>query len=199
MNPYMPVVTPLVDSIRWLEARCESVPQGWQLIYNDTLRKLMAVDCQARALVTLGGPCLDDLNLRITQRGVDPVISGILRRLDRATARTCEVCGRQGKVRCLDRSVKILCACCAGPRLASLAVTRVLRDLDETAKGRPSEEIWWTTAPVQLRPLVPAAAWQVLDVPDASSAVHYTSHARLARHRPWLEAVRRALDEAVEA
>lgn len=199
MNQPTPEATPLVDSIRWLEARCESVPQGWQLIYNDTLRKLMAVDCQARAQVILGGPCLDDLNLRITQRGVDPVISGILRRLERATAQTCEVCGMPGKVRCLDRSVKILCACCAGPRLASLAVTRVLRDLDETAKGRPSEEIWWTTAPVQLRPLVPAAAWQVLDVPDASSAVHYISQARLAKHRPWLEAVRRALDQAVEA
>ena len=199
MNPSTPEATPLVDSIRWLEARCESVPQGWQLIFNDALRKLMAVDCQARAQVTLVGPYVDDINLRITQRGIDPVISGILRRLERATAQTCEVCGRPGKVRCLDRTVKILCGCCAGPRLASFAVTRVLRDLDETASGKSSDEVWWATAPVQLRPLIPAAAWQVLDVPDASSAVRYTSHARLATHRPWLEAVRRALDQAVEA
>lgn len=199
MNQPTPEPTALVESIRRLEARCEYVPQGWQLTYNDTLHKLMAVDCQARAQVILGGPCLDDLNLRITQRGIDPVISSILRRLERATAQTCEVCGRPGKVRCLDRNVKVLCGGCAGPRLASLAVTRVLRDLDETANGKPSEEIWWTTAPLQLRPLVPAAAWQVLDGSGASSAVHYTSHARLAKHRPWLEAVRRALDKAVEA
>lgn len=199
MNPSTPKVTPLVDSIRWLEARCEYVPQGWQFIFNDTLRKLIAVDCQARAQVTLGGPYMDDINLRITQHGIDPVIAGILQRLERATAQTCEVCGRPGKVRCLDRTVKILCGCCAGPRLASLAVTRVLRELDETAPGKPSEEIWWTTAPLQLRPLIPASAWQVLDVPDASSAVRYTSHARLATHKPWLEAVRRALDQASEA
>lgn len=199
MNQPTPEPTPLVESIRWLEARCESVPQGWQLIFNDTLRKLMAVDCPARAQVILEGPFMDDMNLRITQRGIDPVIFGILRRLECATAQTCEICGRPGKVRCLDRTVKVMCGSCAGPRLASLAVTRVLRDLDDTANGKPSEEIWWTTAPLQLRPLIPASAWQVLHVPDASSAVHYTSHARLATHRPWLESVRRALDQASEA
>ena len=198
MNQPTPEPTPLVESIRWLEARCESVPQGWQLIYNDTLRKLMAVDCQARAEITLGGPFMDDINLRITQRGIDPVISGILRRLERSTAQSCEICGRPGKVRCLDRTVKVLCGCCAGPRLASVALTRVLRDLDETANGKPSEDVWWTTAPIQLRPLIPAGAWQALDVPDASSAVHYTSHTRLAKHRPWLEAVQLALDGASE-
>ena len=198
MNQPTPEPTPLVESIRWLEARCESVPQGWQPIYNDTLSKLMAVDCQARAQVTLGGPFMDDINLRITQRGIDPVISGILRRLERATAQTCEVCGRPGKVRCLDRTVKVLCSCCAGPRLASLAMTRLLRDLNETANGKPSDEVWWTTAPIQLRPLIPASAWQVLDIADTPSPIQYTSHDRLAKHRPWLEAVQRALDQAVE-
>ena len=199
MNQPTPEPTPLFESIRWLEARCESVPQGWQLIYNDTLRKLMAVDCQARAEITLGGPFMDDINLRITQCGADPVVSGILRRLECATAQTCEVCAQPGRVRCLDRTVQVLCGCCAGPRLASLAVTRLLRDLTETANGKPSDEVWWTTAPIQLRPLIPAGAWQVLDAPDASSAMHYTSHTRLAEHRPWLEAVRRALDHASEA
>lgn len=196
MNKTSPQTTPFMECIRWLEARCESVPQGWQLAYNEMLGKLAAADCPARADITVRGPYLDDLNLRVTQSGLDPVVAGILRRVERSTAQTCEVCGQPGKLRCLGRSVKVMCGCCAGPRLASLAVTQVLRDLDETANGKPSEEIWWTTAPLQLRPLIPASAWQVLDVPDASSAVRYTSHARLATHRPWLEAVRRALDQA---
>ena len=198
MNQTTPKSTPFLDSIRWLEVRCESVPQGWQLAYNEMLRKLAAADCPARADIRVRGPYVDDLNLRVTQSGLDPVVAGVLRRVERATAQTCEVCGRPGKLRCLDRTVKIMCSCCAGPRLASVAVTRVLRDLDQAATGKPSEEIWWTTAPLQLRPLIPASAWQVLDVPDASSAVRYTSHARLATHRPWLEAVRRALDQASE-
>ena len=199
MNKTSPQTTPFMECIRWLEARCESVPQGWQFAYNEMLRKLAAADCPARADIRVRGPYVDDLNLRVTQSGLDPVVAGILRRVERATAQTCEVCGRPGKLRCLDRTVKIMCGCCAGPRLASVAVTRVLRDLDQAATGKPSEEIWWTTAPLQLRPLIPASAWQVLDVPDASSAVRYTSHARLATHRPWLEAVRRALDQASEA
>ena len=71
-----------------------------------------------------------------------------------------------------------------------------MRDLDQTAKGSPDEEIWWVSAPVQLRPLIPAAAWQVLDVAGVPSAIMYTSSGRLQKYRPWLEAVRRALDEA---
>ena len=199
MNQTTPKSTPFLDSIRWLEVRCGFVPLGWQLAYSDALRKLMAVNCEARAQATLTGPFMDDINVRITQRGADPVVSGILRRLECACANTCEVCGRPGKIRCLDRTVKVLCAGCAGPRLASVAVTRVLRDLDETADGKPSEEIWWTTAPVQLRPIIPTSAWQVLEIAGTPSAIQYTSHARLATHRPWLEAVRRALDQAVEA
>ena len=196
MNTTSPQTSAFMDSIRWLEMRCESVPQGWQLAYNEMLGKLAAADCPARADITVRGPYLDDLNLRVTQSGIDPVLAGILRRVERATAQTCEVCGQPGKLRCLDRSVKVMCGCCAGPRLASLAVTRVLRDLDETANGRPSDEIWWTTAPVQLRPLIPASAWQLLDIADASPTIYHTSHAQLASHRPWLEAVQRALDQA---
>jgi len=199
MNQPTPQANPLIDSIRWLEARCEFVPQGWQLPYNDTLRKLMAVNCQARAHVTLGGPFMDDINLRITQFGIDPVISGILRRLECATAHTCEICGRPGTLRALGRTVKVLCGICSGPRLASLAATRLLRDLDEAAKDDSSEEIWWDATPVQLRPLIPALAWQVLDVAGEPSPVRCTNHARLEKHRSWLVAVQRALDQAVEA
>lgn len=196
MNMTTPATTPFVESIRWLEARCESVPAGWQLAYNDMLCKLIATDCPARANITVRGPYVDDLNLRVTQSAIDPVVAGILRRLERATAQTCEVCGRPGRLRCLDRTVKVLCGHCAGPRLASLALTRVMRDLDKTAKGSPDEETWWESAPVQLRPLIPASAWQVLDVAGVPSPVQYTSSRRLEKHRPWLEAVRRALDEA---
>lgn len=196
MNMTKPEPTPFVRSIRWLETRCESVPDGWQLAYNDALCRLLAADCPARAEIVVRGPYMDDLNLRVTQSAPDPVVAGILRRLERATAQTCELCRRPGKLRCLDRTVKVLCGQCAGPRLASLALTRVMRDLDQTAKGSPDEEIWWVSAPVQLRPLIPAAAWQVLDVAGMPSAVMYTSSGRLQQYRPWLEAVRRALDEA---
>ena len=196
MNMTTPETTPFVESIRWLEARCESVPAGWQLAYNDMLCKLMAADCPARAEITVRGPYMDDLNLKVTQSALDPVVAGILRRLERATAQTCEMCGRPGRIRCLDRTVKVLCGHCAGPRLAYLALTRVIRDLDKTANGSPDEEIWWESAPVQLRPLIPASAWQVLDVAGVPSPVQYTSSRRLEKHRPWLEAVRRALDEA---
>lgn len=196
MNMTTPETTPFVESIRWLEARCESVPAGWQLAYNDMLCKLMAADCPARAEITVRGPYMDDLNLKVTQSALDPVVAGILRRLERATAQTCEMCGRPGRIRCLDRTVKVLCGHCAGPRLAYLALTRVIRDLDKTANGSPDEEIWWKSAPVQLRPLIPASAWQVLDVAGVLSPVRYTSSGRLEKHRPWLEAVRRALDRA---
>jgi hypothetical protein len=80
--------------------------------------------------------------------------------------------------------------------LASLALTRVLRNLDKTANGSTDDEIWWEAAPVQLRPLIPASAWQVLDLAGVPSAVKYTSSGRLAKYRPWLETVRRALDRA---
>ena len=196
MNVSNPETTPFVESIRWLEARCESVPAGWQLAYNSMLCKLMAADCPARADITVRGPYIDDLNLRVTQSAFDPVVAGILRRLERATAQTCEVCGRTGRLRCLDRTVKVLCGHCAGPRLASVALTRVMRDLDKTVKGTLNEEIWWESAPVQLRPLIPASAWQVLDFTGVPSSLFYTTIGRLVRHRPWLEAVRRALDEA---
>lgn len=196
MNKTSPQTTPFMECIRWLEVRCESVPQGWQLAYNEMLRKLAAADCPARADIRVRGPYVDDVSLRVTQSGLDPVVAGILRRVERARAQICEVCGRPGKLRCLDRTVKVMCSCCAGPPLASVAVTRVLRDMDEAATGKPSEEIWWQSAPVQLRPLIPASAWQVLDLAGFPSAVRYTSCGRLARFRPWLEAVRRALDTA---
>lgn len=196
MNMTTAKTTPFVESIRWLEARCEAVPEGWQLAYNSMLCRLMAADCPARAEITVRGPRMDDLNLRVTQSAVDPVVAGILKRLERTTAQTCEVCGRHGKLRCLDRTVKVLCGHCAGPRLASIALTRVLRDLDKTANGSPDEEIWWESAPVQLRPLIPASAWQVLDVAGVPSPVQYTSSGRLEMYKPWLEAVLRALEAA---
>lgn len=188
--------TPFVESIRWLEARCESVPLGWQLAYNHMLCRLMAADCPARAEITVRGPYADDLNLRVTQSGSDAVVAGILKRLERVTAQTCEVCGRPGRLRCQDRRVWVLCGHCAGPRLAALALTRVLSDLEKTTDGSPDEEIWWDAAPVQLRPLIPADAWQVLDIGGMPSTVQYTSSRRLEKHRRWLEAVRRALDSA---
>jgi hypothetical protein len=196
MNMTTPATTPFVESVRWLETRCESVPAGWQLAYNDMLCKLVAADCPARAKITVCGPYMDDLNLRVTQSAPDPVIAGILRRLERATAQTCEACGRPGKLRCLDRTVKVLCGHCAGPRLAFLALTRVMRDLDKTENGSPDEEIWWQSVPVLLRPLIPASAWQVFDIGGVESPVRYTSTGRLQKHRTWLDAVRRALDEA---
>ena len=191
--------TPLMASIHALARRCERVPTGWQAVFNDTLIKLAAVDCAVRGHVILGGPYTDDLNLRLTQSDADHAVARVLGRLERATAQTCEICARPGRVRSLGSTVRILCGLCVGPRLALVAVTRLLQELDETAIGGPSEEIWWAVTPVQLRPIIPASAWQVLDVAGASSPVEYTNHARLREHRRWLEAVHRALDQSVEA
>lgn len=199
MKTYLSPLTPFMESIHALARRCERVPTGWQAVFNDTLVKLAAVDCTARGHVILGGPYTDDLNLRLTQSDVDHAVARVLGRLERATAQTCEICARPGRVRSLGSTVRILCGSCAGPRLAFVAVTRLLQELDETASGDPSEEIWWAVAPVQLRPVIPASAWQVLHVPGTPTPVEYTSHARLREHRTWLEAVHRALDQAVDA
>ena len=114
-----------------------------QLVAHRTYRPARGLGQQQ--VLDLRGPYLDDMNLRISQCGAGPVISGILWRLECASAQTCEVCGRPGKVRCLDRMAKVTCGCCAGPRRASLALTRLLRDPDKTAGGKPSEETWCTT------------------------------------------------------
>ena len=199
MKTHLSPPTPFMASIQALARRCERVPIGWQAVFNDTMMKLAAVDCTARGHVVLGGPFIDDLNLRLTQSDADHAVSRVLGRLERTTAQTCEICARPGRVRSLGSTVKILCGSCVGPRLALVAVTRLLRELDESPSGDPSEEIWWAVTPVQLRPIIPASAWQVLDVAGAPSPVEYTSHARLREHRTWLEAVHGALDQAVEA
>ena len=55
------------------------MPAGWQLAYNNMLCKLMAADCPALADITVRGPYMDDLNLRVTHSALDPVVAGILR------------------------------------------------------------------------------------------------------------------------
>ena len=200
MKQATPKATPFLDSVRWLETRCEWVPVGWQLAYNEALCKLLAIDCAARAHITVSGPYMEDLNLRVGQNGTDSVVAGILGRLERKTAQTCERCGRPGTLRLLDRPViKVLCGFCAGPRLASAALSRLLRDMNQSVSSSLSKEIWWEAAPVELRPLIPAAAWHVFPGNGTSASIWYTSHAQLTSHRPWLEAVQRALDEAPEA
>lgn len=190
--------SPFSTSIRSLEARCEQVAWGWQNIYNKTLCRLAAVQCPARDHVSLHGPNVLDLSLEIEQRGEDSVVAGILRKLQTATAQTCEVCSRQGTLRTLGRPVKVLCGTCAGPRYATAAITQLIAELEATSRNIEDKPIWWDNAPIEIRLLLPAAAWQVVGTAGNEGTTYATSLARLRSHAPWLQAVKRALDEAVE-
>lgn len=190
--------SPYPASLRSLEARCGQVPWGWQNIYNTTLCRLAAVQCRARDHVSLHGPHVLDISLDIEQRGKDAVVAGILRKLQTATAQTCEVCSRRGTLRPLCRPVKVLCGSCAGPRQAAAAMTQLIAELEASSRNTENKPIWWDDVPIEIRPLLPAAAWQLVGAAGDAATTYATSLARLRSQAPWLQAMKRALDDSVE-
>ena len=198
MSTHPSSASPFSASIRSLEARCDQVAWGWQSIYNTTLCRLAAVQCPVRDHVSLHGPNVLDISLDIEQRGTDAVVAGILRKLQTATAQTCEVCSRRGTLRTLGRPVKVLCGSCAGPRYATAAITQLIAELDASSRNIADKSLWWDDVPIEIRPLLPEAAWQVVATAGNAGTTYATSLARLRSHAPWLQAVTRALDEAVE-
>lgn len=199
MSTHPSSASPFSASIRGLEARCGQVTWGWQKIYNRTLCRLVAVQCPARDHVSLHGPHVLDISLDIEQRGEDTVVAGILRKLQTATAQTCEVCSRQGTLRPLGRTVKVLCGSCAGPRQAAAGMAQLVAELEASSRNVEDKPIWWDDVPIEIRPLLPAAAWQRVGAAGNAGTTYATSLSRLRSQTPWLQAIKRALDEAVES
>lgn len=199
MNHALAPRTPLEEDLRKLVDRGGSVPDGWQTPYAETVARLYAVACEGRAHVRLDGPLMADCNLHITHRGGDSVIKGILSRLERTTAQTCEVCGRPGRLRVFGMTIKVLCAVCAAPRLALHAVSQLLGDLGLAAEGGFNRPMTFDDMPVQLRPMLSADVWKPLTGSGGDEPPkHATSLRQLQGLRPHLEAVRHALTTALE-
>ena len=197
MNHRLELCTPLEEDLRKLVDRGGSVPDGWQTPYAETIARLHAVACEGRAHIRLDGPLMADCNLHLTHRGGDSVIKGILRRLERTTAQTCEVCGRPGRLRVFGMTIKVLCAVCAAPRLALHAVSQLLGDLQLAAEGGFSKPLTFDETPVQVRPMLSAEVWKPLTGSSGDEPSTYaTSLHQLQAHRPRLEAVRQALGKS---
>ena len=192
--------TLLHADLRKLVDRGGSVPDGWQTAYTETIARLYAVACDCRAHVRLDGPLMADCNLYVTHRGGDRVIKGILGRLERTTAQTCEVCGRPGWLRVFGQTVKVLCPVCAAPRFALQAVSQLLSDLKLAVDGGSSKTLTFDEAPMQLRPMLPAEVWEpLIDGGGDEPPTYATSLHQMQALRPRLEAVRQALEATLEA
>ena len=191
--------TPFQEGIRKLVDRGDSVPDGWQTAYTETIARLHAVACESRSHVRLDGPLMADCNLYLTHRGGDRVIEGILGRLERTTAQTCEVCGRPGRLRIFGQTLKVLCPVCAAPRLALHAVSKLLRDMELADARGLSEPITFDETQMQLRPMLLAQVWEpLIDHSGDEPPTYVTSLSQLLALRPRLEAVRQTLVATLE-
>ena len=194
MNRTLEPETPLQADLRKLVDRGGSVPDGWQTPFTETIERLYAVACEGRAHVRLDGPMMADCNLRVTHRGGDRVIEGILGRLERTTAQTCEVCGRPGRLRVRGLTIRVLCPVCAAPRLALQAVLQLLSDLKLAAEGAPAKMLTFDEMPMQLRPMLPAEVWEpLIDSSGDEPPTHATGLHQLQAIRPRLESMRQTL------
>ena len=192
--------TPFQEGIRKLVHRGDSVPDGWKIPYEKTIAGLHAVACEGRANIELDGPLMADCNLYVTHRGGDRVVAGLLGRLERTTAQTCEVCGRPGKLRVFGQTLKVLCPVCAAPRLALQAVSQLLRDLGLADERSLSEPLTFDETQMQLRPMLLAQVWEpLIDHSGDEPPTYVTSLSQLQALRPRLEAVRQTLLDTLEA
>jgi hypothetical protein len=186
--------TPWAEGIRKLEERAGSVPDGWLRPYADTLAKLYAVSSAEREHIRLDGPLTADRHLYLTHHGGDSVVTGILGRLERMTAQTCECCSRPGTLRIYGDRMKILCPACAAPILALDAISDLLDDLDSVDQISIDQPILFDDLPVQIRPMLSAECWDpVYRRSIGRSQRHELNRVRLLAQRPRLEAIRREL------
>ena len=158
------------SSIRMLAERADSVPAGWRCAYEVALIAFNAVDCPRRHDIVLGGPFVNDISLTISADRNDCVVSGIARSLSIRTEQTCEKCGKVGRLRTIrSRGVAVLCPTCAAPRILSVELTHLLRDVGH-AGGTQSPRNWsYDEVPVQVRPVIPREAWRC-DRPTGSGS-----------------------------
>ena len=199
MNRSLEPETPLHADLRKLVDRGSCVPDGWQAAYTRTIARLYAAACDCRVHVRLDGPLMADCNLYVTHRGGDGVIKGILGRLERTTAQTCEVCGLAGRLRVFGKVTKVLCPVCTAPRVALQAVSQLLSELKLAVDGGSCKTLTFDEVPMQLRPMLPAKVWEpLIDGSGDEPPTYVTSLSQLQALRPRLEAVRQTLVATLE-
>lgn len=115
------------QSLDQLERRIDWVPKGWQPLYLQLRRRLIAVRSIKRAHIVLDGPWPDLEVLHIESRNADRVIRGILRKTARASRYRCCECGDAGKPRDIGQRELVLCSPCAGLRQLEVDLERLQR------------------------------------------------------------------------
>jgi len=126
------------------------------------------------------------------------VVDGILRKLRQRTACTCEVCGRPGKSRTLERDALVLCPRCAGPRLLRDHIAQFKSLLDVRSVGAGARVYSYDEIPLQLCPIVPSNAWSRIRLQDGT-AVDCIDANTLQKIWPRFESARKAAQHAIDA
>jgi DNA-directed RNA polymerase subunit RPC12/RpoP len=124
--------------------RCvEWVPHGWQALYMDMRRRLIAVRSEKRSHICIKGPWLTRDALYVQTTDDDHVVKGILRKTLRASRYICCECGYAGRPREIQEQELVLCPHCAGLRLLRADLSIVNRFLRRHAPRAGSE--WMET------------------------------------------------------
>ena len=191
--------SPFEQSIHRLAARAGDVPIGWRPVYHKALVALRAIDCPARAHIQLTSPRMADLNLDVGVTKPDSCIDGILRKLRLRTACTCELCGATGTLRSMDRTLQVMCAECAAPRLLRFWISSFVQQMAGALPSGSRLVYTYDQVPLQLRPLIPATAWSASGESCKGALAVSLSLIEMAAFQGRFEAVGNSLDLLVAA
>lgn len=115
------------DSRSRLNRHVELIPMGWQRLYSDLRFTLAVISSPERCTIQISGAWEEDGLLQVQSDTTDPVVQGVLRKARVRAMNTCMECGKPGKLRELDEwRQATLCGLCAGPRLLTLEVARLI-------------------------------------------------------------------------
>jgi hypothetical protein len=184
------------QSIASMMARVHEIPPGWRRPFDDAMKALRAVRCPQRASIRMVGPTFCDMQITILHRAMDPVISGIIARLERRTESTCETCGRPGSIRTCG-PLRVLCSRCSAPWVLREEITKLMLDLNSRRHDHDHGVVSFDELHPTLRPIIPAEFWR------ANAASHGRVHAGitttqlLGSCRQWLETVKQAADREI--
>lgn len=184
------------QSIASMMARVNEIPPGWRRPFDDAMNALRAVRCPRRASIRMVGPTFCDMQVTILHRAADPVISGIIARLERRTESTCETCGCPGSVRACGL-VRVLCSRCSAPWVLREEITKLLLDLDGRRHDHEHGLVSFDELHPTLRPVIPAAVWRANAASQGMVHAGITTTKLLGSCRHWLETVRRAADREI--
>ena len=121
------------SSLTVTEAQClawkefEWLPPGWRKLFEELVRRLIAIRSPERALsfMTMTFEC-DEGFLEMDALSLDSVLRGIARKVRARSLMTCSACGRRGLPRRLvGGQVTSLCSSCAAPRMLVTAIDEV--------------------------------------------------------------------------